>query len=100
MNDLIGLATKILADYRLSVLLSKDQIAEPLRAAIGRKASGSAFWKFVADLISCPFCLGVWFALAIVIAARSKLGRFLIGVFAVAGGQDFLQSIVMSRDEE
>lgn len=88
----LDLVMAALADYRLSVLVSKDQITEPLRAAIGQKASEGGLWKFAADLVTCPYCLGVWFAAFIYLLSRYHLGRVLIDIFAIAGLQDYLQS--------
>jgi len=97
MIDLVMLA---LADYRLSLIVSKDKISEGLRAQIGRKASGSRQWQFVAELVNCPYCVGVWGALFLTMASKVRPGKALINVLAVAGLQDILHSLLWGDDED
>jgi hypothetical protein len=97
MFDLIVLA---LADYRLSLILSKDTISEDLRARLGRRAYRGGAWKFAADLINCPYCVGVWGALFLTMASKVRPGKALAYVLAVAGLQDVLQGLLWGDDEE
>jgi hypothetical protein len=89
----------IFANYRLSRLVSQDEIFKPIRAAIGKAASGKgenhpAYW--LAELVYCPYCLGVWFA--VILAWLTRKGKFhpsafILRTFAIAGGQAWLQSM-------
>lgn len=89
----LDLVTAALADYRLATLVSKDQITAPVRDFIGIKAAGgSPSWKFIADLVNCPYCLGVWFGLFVWVLSHFNLGRVFMEIFAIAGFQDYLQS--------
>ncbi len=94
-----GLA--IFATYRIALVISRDQISANIRLRIGRKASGSAFWKFVADLITCPFCLGVWIAGLMVVLLIIPYGFWFVLLFGIAGVQHLIQkfSDAMLEDE-
>lgn len=87
--------------YRLVRLWMFDVIAEPLRARIiggdGRRGwllkRPNAFKLWLLDLLTCPWCLGVWvsFALTITLAACgmepyawTPLGVALVVVTALA----------------
>lgn len=79
-----------LAVYRLSVLFSRDKIAEPVRKWIWRRGWEmvehaqlpgrryrekretrlGAAGRFVWELVICPWCLSVWFAGAVVTLTR------------------------------
>jgi len=97
---MFDLAVLALADYRLSLILSKDTISDDLRAKLGRRAYRGGAWKFAADLINCPFCLGVWGAVALVLLNRFKSGKALAYVLAVAGLQDIIQGLLWGDDDE
>lgn len=55
------LAVDGLAVYRLAVLIGKDMIAEPIRQRVGTR---------MLAFITCPWCIGLWFAAAAVILTR------------------------------
>ncbi|MBV9023562.1 MAG: DUF1360 domain-containing protein [Streptomycetaceae bacterium] len=62
------------ANYRLSRLLTKDPVTSPLRAPFTRfkgtsgpaelaeDVRGSGLRKAVGELVTCPFCTGLWIA--------------------------------------
>lgn len=89
------LIVSALAVFRLSRLVALDTIAEPLRIAVGRRASGGGAWRWGADLINCPFCLGVWFA-ALVVLSGERL-QVLWSILAAAGLQDILETYAQKR---
>jgi hypothetical protein len=76
---ILGLAT-----FRLSRLVSKDKVLQPLRepfvartepgegAEVNSEPGGSGVRRAVAELLTCPFCISVWIA------------TVLIAVFALA----------------
>ena len=99
----------IFSVYRLAILFAIDygplDIFLHLRAASGRKAaSGSTLWKSVAELLHCPYCLGVWFAALIGAGFWFYNGqpwyRVIILIFGIAGAQAFLQGLSPERGEE
>lgn len=93
------LAVVILAAYRLAEIVAVDQISLPLRDFLARFAGKpySLGW-YVAELFSCPFCIGVWIAaaFAFVLKPTSFLDWFITWL-AIAGGQAFLETIGGSR---
>ncbi len=100
MTDLMRFLLVCLATYRISELFALDNgpydIFKILRYAVGKKASeGSATWHTIADLVNCPFCLGVWFALvgAFIMIWHSIYSDFILIWLAIAGVQTFLESI-------
>lgn len=93
------------ATHKLSRLLAKEAVTSPLRAAMTRfeGAAGSSEVNEVpratgprhaaAELISCPFCLGVWvstgFCAGLVFVPR--LTRLVATGLTAVAGSDFLQ---------
>ncbi|GAA5183227.1 DUF1360 domain-containing protein [Rugosimonospora acidiphila] len=93
------------ATHKLSRLLAKEAVTSPLRAAVTRfegaagssevnevpRATGSG--HAAAELISCPFCLGVWvstgFCAGLVFLPR--LTRLVATGLTAVAGSDFLQ---------
>jgi hypothetical protein len=92
----IGVA--ILACYRLAQLVALDEgpykVFARFRAELGRRAaSGSAFWENSAELMHCPFCLGLWFAAPLAVWVGGSVVDIIIIWLAIAGGQAFLQGV-------
>lgn len=63
-------------------------------AAIGLAAATVGYRNWLADMLSCQFCLGLWVSAATVAAVTETVEtRFVVGavtVFAVASAQSFL----------
>lgn len=99
-------AITAVATHKLSRLIAKDPVTSPLRApfTVFEGTSGPAELaedvrdgqgrlKTVGELVSCPFCLGMWVATAFtaghVFAPRAT--RLATTTLAVLAGSDFLQ---------
>lgn len=102
----LKIALAILATFRLAQLVALDDgpldIFKMLRLAIGHRAAwahGSGkrfdvlFWSSFAELFHCPYCLGVWFALAItpLVFIDNVTIDIILVALALAGGQSFLE---------
>jgi hypothetical protein len=101
------LALCALATHKLSRLLAKDPVTSPLRAPFTRfkgttgpaelqeEVRGSGARKTVGELITCPFCLGMWVATGLtaglIFAPRPT--RLAAGTLAVLTGADLLQFV-------
>lgn len=83
----VDLALLILASYRLTHLVVFDRITAPVRNALKR---------WLGPLVSCFWCGGVWISAGLVagFAYWPVLFWPLVLIFAVAGGQSFLESIL------
>jgi Protein of unknown function (DUF1360) len=93
------------ATHKLSRLLAKEAVTSPLRAPVTRfrGAAGSSEVNeeprvdgrghAAAEMISCPFCLGVWVATAFTagLVFAPRLTRLVAGGLAAVAGSDFLQ---------
>lgn len=87
-------------------MLAKATIFSPLRQNVIRRtrpgAPRRATWKWVNDLLSCPFCVSVWLAAGAVVVYRPRLLHvwlpvdLLTEVLAVAGGS-MLVVLVIKR---
>ena len=92
---MLQLLISILAAYRLAQLVSVDagpfDMFKRLRLLCGQIAYEHKNLKTLADLVNCPFCTGVWFALAITIAVQPEC--WFVYWMAVAGGQALLQTL-------
>lgn len=95
----------VFAIFRLAELISTGLIFDAVRREIAKRAaSGGRVWKATADLIHCPFCIGVWFSLpaaslfAITILRTKDLLQIMILWLGMAGAQYFLSCIVPPRE--
>lgn len=101
----VELATMALATQKLSRLLSKDPVTSPLRAPftefqeptgeseIAEDVRGAGVRHAVGELVTCPFCAGVWVAtgLGVGLVFAPRLTRLVAATGATIGGADFLQ---------
>jgi hypothetical protein len=88
----------VLATYRLAEVISIDTITEPLRLEIGKRAAGNKIWKFFANLLNCPYCVGIWIAIPGALIMRpTSLTFFIIYWLSLAGGQAFLEGATKER---
>src|SRR5579875_1161009 len=99
-------AMTTLATHKLSRLIAKDPVTSPLRALFTRfegtsgpaelaedVRDGQGRLKTVGELVSCPFCIGMWvatgFTAGYVFAPRAT--RLAATTLAALAGSDFLQ---------
>lgn len=55
-----------LAAWRWAMLVTTDSITEPARTWLNRRTVGVGVGGWLAALVSCPYCVGVWAAFAVV----------------------------------
>lgn len=65
-----------LATYRITRLVTEDEIARPFRDFINRKLPDGQ----IDYLVNCPYCVSVWAALAVLV-----LPRWLVRALALSG---------------
>ncbi len=96
---LLGIAT-----HKLSRIIAKDRVTSPLRAPfteykgaageseVKEKVRGEGMQRAIGDLVTCPWCLGVWVAAGLVLgfAFQPRVTRVVGTVFAAATISDFL----------
>jgi hypothetical protein len=94
-----------LATHKLSRLLARDPVTSPLRvpftayqgtagpAELQEEVRGSGARKTVGELVTCPFCTGVWVATAFTagLVYLPRTTQLAIGTFASLAGADMLQ---------
>lgn len=101
-RDLLLLA---IGTHKIARLLTKDPITSPMRAPVTRftgpggpsevdeEVRGRGFRHGLGELITCPLCVSQWVAttgaFGLVLAPRAT--RFVLSVFTVVAGSDFLQ---------
>lgn len=66
---MLSFVTDALATYRLTRLAITDEITERPRKAFRNWALDHR-WRWLYDLSSCPWCLGWWIAVGVVIARK------------------------------
>jgi uncharacterized protein DUF1360 len=79
---------EILATWRLARLVAEDEITRPFRVKVEKWAAGAPEFSLrerVETGINCPACMSVWAGAGVLIATRSRVGRFLVGVLAASG---------------
>lgn len=93
------------ATHKLSRLLAKDPVTSPLRvpftsyrgtsgdAELAEEVRGQEGQKAVGELITCPFCLGVWVATGMTagLICLPRTTRLAMGTLAALAGADMLQ---------
>lgn len=93
--------------HKLSRMLSKAAVASPLRAPFTRyerpagsgevmeqvRAEGSSTRHAIGELLSCPFCLGVWVATGLTcgLVLAPRLTRLVTTALTAIATSDFLQ---------
>lgn len=92
------------ATHRLSRLVAKDPVTSPLRAPFTRFAGttgpaelreevrGSGVQKAVGELLTCPFCTGLWIAtgLGAGLVFAPRVTRLAAGTLTALTGSDLL----------
>lgn len=83
------LATAGLASARLARLVSEDTLTAPARdRLVVTTMSPSPTTAAAADLaltaIECPWCVTVWSSAVVAVVARTRPGRTLVGILAIA----------------
>ncbi|MGI5243796.1 DUF1360 domain-containing protein [Dactylosporangium sp. CA-139066] len=98
------LALLAVATHKLSRLLTKDAITSPIRAPftqfeepageaeLNESPRGHGARHAMGELLTCPFCTGVWVAtgLGAGLVFAPRITRFGMGVAAAVAGSDFL----------
>jgi hypothetical protein len=104
LHDILATLIAILAVYRISQFIAYDDapfgLMLKVRLYLGKKASGIkkyGFWWSLAELINCPFCVGLWVSLLITPFIFGFHWYSLLFWLAIAGGQAWLESQVQSK---
>lgn len=99
MPDWFNLLLLTLACYRLAQLVAVDEgpfgIFFGLRDRLGAydfRPDGQAKTN-IGRGISCPYCVGIWFALPLAVAKVGLSVDAILWGLAIAGGQAFLWSL-------
>jgi hypothetical protein len=94
-----------IATHKMSRLLAKDSVTSPLRAPfaryegttgdaeLGERVRGTGVQHAVGELITCPFCLGVWVAtgMSAGLVFAPRLTRLVAATFTAVAASDALQ---------
>src|SRR5690606_25749514 len=94
------------AAYRISRIITKERVAEPLRAAVTHRnrpdgpvseehPRGEGTRRVLGELLTCPFCTGSWMAtlLAYGLSLAPRHTRFVAGIFAADAVADMLHCV-------
>ncbi|MFF3006726.1 DUF1360 domain-containing protein [Kitasatospora sp. NPDC057940] len=98
-------ALNALATHQLSRLLAKDPVTSPLRAPFTRfegttgpaeleeEVRGTGARKAIGELVTCPFCIGLWAATACTAGSifAPRVTRLATATLAALSVADFLQ---------
>lgn len=93
-----------IATHKVSRLLAKDAVASPLRAPftayeepagegeLNEEVRGQGVRHAVGELVTCPFCVGVWIATGLFAGTvfAPRLTRLVAATFAAVAGADVL----------
>jgi Protein of unknown function (DUF1360) len=93
------------ATHKISRLLAKDKVTQPLRAPftenptdagpseVDEEPAGEGPRKAIGELVSCPYCLGMWVATALLYGFLlvPRLTRLVAAIFTAHTIADFLQ---------
>ena len=101
---LIGIAT-----HKLARLITKDRVTAPLRAPfveykkgagegeVEEEPRGEGMQQAIGDLVTCPYCIGVWIAtpLWFGMLLAPRLTRFVVSVLASITAADFMHRVYL-----
>lgn len=104
----IGIGDLVLvsvATHKAARLIAKDRVTSPLRAPFTRfehrdgpaevaeEPRGQGLQRSIGELISCPYCLGMWIASAFVagLIVMPRATRAIASVLTAVTGSDVLQ---------
>ena len=103
-----------IATYKVSRLISKDQITGILRAPFTRYKGpserpsevletprGSGLQRVIGELLVCPYCLAQWVGTGFVafFLFSPRLARLTASLFAIVAGSDLLQQAWVAVDK-
>ena len=92
--SLLDLFIMSLATYRLTRILVFDKIFKLFRDFI-RSRSGWKVFYVIKEIITCPWCAGVWVAMTIVILYYFvPFGKLFIYILAISGVASFFVILV------
>ena len=111
---LLDLALLGIATHKLSRIVAKDRITSSLRAPFVnyiRSASGGeveeeprgrGIQRGIGTLISCPYCMGPWCAVALAFGFvfSPKITRFFAAILASVTTSDFLHRAYLATKEK
>ena len=95
------------ASFKLSRLVTKKKIAAPIRAPfteyqgkgaapaeVNEKPRGSGVQAALGELLTCPYCLGLWMASAMVagLVTAPRETRAVVSILTALGVSDFLHA--------
>jgi hypothetical protein len=88
-----------LSTYKLSRLISKDEVSTFLRAPVtedeaGQKPKPEGFARAIGELVTCPYCIGLWVASGLSYAQVlfPRETRFATSIFSAHAVTDFLHA--------
>lgn len=73
--------------WRLTSLVTRDEITQPLRDKVDELALGKPYGSFPERfqyLINCPLCASVWAGALVVLLAKFPAGRFVVEMLALS----------------
>jgi hypothetical protein len=98
LADWMRLLLAVLTCYRLAQFVTLDDgpmyVCRDLRRQLNAiAATDGKIQKSIAELFSCPYCMGVWFAIPCALAYLypSMLTDVILLIVGIAGAQAFLQ---------
>ncbi|MBV9008734.1 MAG: DUF1360 domain-containing protein [Verrucomicrobia bacterium] len=105
---LLGLATQ-----KASRVLTRAKVTHPLRAPfteiegsagageLDERPRGSGLQKTIGQLVTCPYCIGMWIASGFVygFAIQPRMTRMVASIFAVSSIADFTQQCYVKAKE-
>lgn len=94
--EMVLLVVLSLATYRINRLIIRDTIFDRPRAALINWLLPRRLGGWAVDLITCPFCIGIWVSGACTIAATSAISVPIPVLFwmASAAGSMIVWSII------
>jgi uncharacterized protein DUF1360 len=88
-----------LASYKMGRLVAKDEVTSWVRAPVTRDAEASepkpqGVERALGELVTCPYCVGVWFAsgLSYALVLYPRQTRLITTVFGAQAVADFLNA--------
>lgn len=101
MGDMPRIVLAVLGCYRLCELVAVDdgpyQVFAKLRSALDAAGTRQGTFAYnLAELFSCPYCLGIWFSVLCTFLVFYRVDAMLV-FLGIAGGQCALRDLTAGR---
>lgn len=99
---MMTMLTQIAAVWRLTSLVTQDEITDPIRSRVQLAAMGKPVGSLperASYLVTCHRCVSVWAAAAVLLLSQFKVGRVINTILALSQVEIIAQEAINRAEE-